>query len=124
LYGASELNLVVSPLAVQPIKKHRMSTSTTVKSPAALNRFRLIAWLEGLSYLLLLFIAMPLKYLADMPLAVKYTGWAHGLLFVLYMIVLLEVAIRYKWSLKQMALGFIASLLPFGPFIFDKKCLH
>ena len=51
----------------------------------SVNRFRIIAVLEGWSYVLLLFIAMPLKYMFDMPLFVKYLGWAHGALFVAYM---------------------------------------
>ena len=55
----------------------------------SLNLFRKIAIAEGISYILLLFIAMPLKYWANMPQAVKYTGWAHGLLFVLYGIFLI-----------------------------------
>src|SRR3546814_10418799 len=64
----------------------------------SLGRFRLIAFTEGLSYLFLLFVAMPLKYLADMPLVVKYAGWVHGLLFVLFMLALLEVTIKRKWT--------------------------
>lgn len=79
--------------------------------------------LEGISYLVLLLIAMPLKYLADMPLAVKYVGWAHGLLFVLYVGFLMIVALIEKWDLKKAFFGFIASLLPFGPFVFEKKML-
>ena len=53
---------------------------------STLGRFRLVAIMEGVSFLVLLGIAMPLKYFADMPLAVKYIGWLHGLLFVLYMV--------------------------------------
>lgn len=101
-----------------------MPVTATARLKNPTERFRLVAWLEGISYLLLLFIAMPLKYLADMPLMVKYTGWAHGLLFVLYLIFLLEVAFRYKWSFKKLFLGGLASLLPFGPFVFDKKLLN
>lgn len=86
-----------------------------------LKRFRQVAVLEGISYLLLLFIAMPLKYMADMPEAVKYTGWAHGVLFVLYASLLLAVWIKYKWSFGKAALIFVASLLPFAPFYVDRK---
>ena len=64
---------------------------------------------------------MPLKYWADMPLAVKYTGWAHGVLFMLYMVVLVMAWIEYKWSFKNAALFGLASLLPFAPFWVDKK---
>lgn len=56
-----------------------------------------------------------------MDWAVKYTGWAHGLLFVIYCVMLLFVMIKYKWSLGKGFLAFIASLLPFGPFILDNR---
>jgi integral membrane protein len=86
-----------------------------------LSLFRKIAVAEGLSYVLLVFIAMPLKYWADMPLAVKYTGWAHGLLFMLYIVLLIMAWVEYKWSFKKSALIGVASLLPFAPFWVDKK---
>ncbi|ALL04985.1 DUF3817 domain-containing protein [Pedobacter gandavensis] len=86
-----------------------------------LSIFRKVAVAEGLSYLLLLFIAMPLKYWADMPLAVKYTGWAHGLLFVMYIVILIMAWTEYKWNFKKVAMIGAASLLPFAPFIVDKK---
>ena len=85
-----------------------------------LKKFRIIALLEGASFLLLLGIAMPLKYLADMPLAVKYTGWVHGLLFIFYVLLLIQVKIEHEWSFKKAGLAFIAALLPFGTFVFDK----
>ncbi len=86
-----------------------------------LKRFRQVAVLEGISYLLLLFIAMPLKYFAGIPEAVKYTGWAHGVLFVLYAVMLIQVWQTYNWKFGKAALVFIASLLPFAPFYVDKK---
>lgn len=80
---------------------------------------RSIAFIEGVSYLVLLFIAMPLKYLADLPLAVRITGSLHGLLFVwLALLTLLAILRRGKawgWGFR---LG-IASLIPFGTFFFD-----
>lgn len=88
---------------------------------STLGRFRITAIIEGVSYLFLLGIAMPLKYLAGLPDAVKYTGWVHGVLFVLYMILLLKVWIQYRWSFGKVLLAFIASLLPFGTFVFDIK---
>ena len=86
-----------------------------------LKRLHVIGITEGISALLLFFVAMPLKYMLDMPLAVKYTGWAHGLLFVLYIGALLHAAFAYRWSIVKIALGFIASVLPFGTFVFDAK---
>lgn len=86
-----------------------------------LKRFRQVAVLEGISYLLLLFIAMPLKYFAGMPEAVKYTGWAHGVLFMLYAVMLVQCWQSYNWKFGKAALIFIASLLPFAPFIVDRR---
>ena len=90
-------------------------------APSSMRHFRFIGVLEGISYLILLGIAMPLKYLADFPHAVKYTGWAHGVLFVLFGVLLLKVWIEYKWSFKKTAVAFVASLLPFGTFVLDRK---
>lgn len=86
-----------------------------------LNQFRKIAFWEGISFIVLMFIAMPLKYWADFPLAVKYTGWAHGVLFILYGVWLIRVKEAYNWNLKRQAAAMIAALLPFGTFILEKK---
>lgn len=93
----------------------------TIMDNRLLSRFCFVATLEGISYLLLLGIAMPLKYFADMPEAVKYTGWAHGVLFVLYAVLLLMCWAKYKWSFGRAAIVFLASLLPFAPFIVERK---
>jgi integral membrane protein len=87
----------------------------------ALKNFRMIALAEGWSFLILLFIAMPIKYLAHRPEMVKYVGWAHGILFVLYIIFLLRVWIKLKWSFGKTVIAFLASLIPFGTFILDKR---
>jgi integral membrane protein len=89
-----------------------------------LQRFRFIAILEGISFLTLLCIAMPLKYLAGMPMPVKINGWIHGLLFILYIIFLLQVRATLKWSFKQTLTAFIAAFLPFGTFVLDAKVLR
>ena len=88
-----------------------------------LARLRVTGLLEGASFLLLLFVAMPLKYLADQPLAVRYVGMAHGVLFLLYLLALVPVALDRRWGFKTLALAFAASLLPGGPFLFDAKVL-
>ena len=85
------------------------------------KRFRFIAILEGISYLLLLFIAMPLKYFADMPQAVKYVGWAHGVFFIFFLLALLQVWILKPWKITKVFVAFIASLLPFGTIIMDRE---
>jgi len=91
------------------------------RSLTDLRRFMLIAFIEGISYLVLLLIAMPLKYYANMPEVVKYIGWAHGVLFVLFCYYLLKVWIGFKWSFGKAALAFIASLVPFGTFLLDAR---
>jgi integral membrane protein len=90
---------------------------------STIGKFRVIAICEGISFLVLLFIAMPLKYFADMPLAVKYTGWVHGILFVFYMVYGLQVKMEHHWNIKKTITAVLASLIPFGPFILDKKIL-
>ncbi|WP_114778618.1 DUF3817 domain-containing protein [Botryobacter ruber] len=95
----------------------------TTFSNTVIGRLRFIGILEGISSLILFGIAMPLKYLADMPEAVKYVGWAHGVLFLLYIAALLQATLLYRWSFLKLAAGVVASLLPFGPFVFDARLL-
>jgi integral membrane protein len=86
-----------------------------------LKRFCWVATLEGISYLLLLGVAMPLKYAAHILEPVKYCGWLHGVLFVTYVITLMLCWIKYKWSFGKVAMIFFASLLPVAPFIIERK---
>jgi integral membrane protein len=86
-----------------------------------LKRFRIIGFLEGISFLVLLGIGMPLKYFADIPMAVKITGWTHGLLFILYIYALIQVHYEYGWTIRKTLIAFAASLIPFGPFLLDSK---
>lgn len=86
-----------------------------------LNRFRLVSFLEGVSYVILLFIAMPLKYFADAPSAVKFFGMGHGVLFILFVLFLLESMRKHNWNYHFSSKLFVASLLPFGTFFMDKK---
>jgi integral membrane protein len=88
---------------------------------SALGRLRIVAFLEGVSYLVLLGIAMPLKYLAGLPQAVKVVGMAHGVLFVLFVIMLIQIATEKGWSFKKSLLSFISSLVPFGTFYADAR---
>jgi integral membrane protein len=87
------------------------------------QRFRLIALIEGVSFLTLLFVAMPLKYAFHYPLPVKIAGWIHGLLFVLYGIALLQVWIIQKWKFTTVLIAFLASFIPFGTFWLDNRFL-
>jgi integral membrane protein len=86
-----------------------------------LGLLRIIGLLEGVSYLLLLGVAMPLKYLFDYPEPIYPTGLAHGLLFTLYVLFVFLVSYQLKWKFNKMSLALIASLLPFGTFVADKK---
>ena len=90
-----------------------------MKSPIPL--LRTIGHVEAISFLLLLGVAMPLKYIAGMPLAVKVVGWAHGVLFVALGLALLQTMIVAKWSLGRSALVFAAAFVPFGPFLLDRR---
>ena len=90
-----------------------------LKSP--IGRLRFIGIAEGLSLLILLCIAMPLKYMADQPEAVKYTGWAHGILFVAYVVAVLIMFYERNWPFRKVVLAFLAAFLPFGTFVFDAQ---
>ncbi|GAA0745398.1 MULTISPECIES: DUF3817 domain-containing protein [Gaetbulibacter] len=87
------------------------------------NTFRIVAFLEGLSYILLLFIATPIKYLADDPQYVKLLGMPHGLLFIAYIILAIMVGSEMNWSKKTSAIVLVASIIPFGTFYIEKKYL-
>lgn len=86
-----------------------------------LKRFGQVAVYEGISYLVLLFIAMPLKYWADYPLAVRWVGSVHGALFVIYILLLLMCWKKHEWSFKRVCLFSLASIIPFATFWVDRK---
>ena len=76
---------------------------------------------EGVSFLVLLFVAMPLKYFAGLPQAVKVVGWTHGLLFIVLCAALLYTTVVARWPLARAGLVFVAALLPFGPILIDRR---
>ena len=88
-----------------------------------LKIFRLTAILEGITYLLIFGLTMPLKYWADIVEPNKVVGMAHGILFILFVVLAGIVCWERKWSIKRFVILFIASLLPFGTFYADKKYL-
>lgn len=88
----------------------------------SLGRFRLVAILEGISYLLFA-ITMPLKYMLDIKEPNMVVGMAHGWLFIAYIILALQNIFKYKWGWKTAGLALAASLLPFGTFVVDHKIL-
>jgi integral membrane protein len=81
---------------------------------------RIVGILEGVSYLVLLGIAMPLKYIYEIPEAVKYTGWVHGVLFMAYIPAVLIARKSMNWNFIWTGMALAASLIPFGTFILDK----
>lgn len=86
-----------------------------------LGRLRAVGIAEGVSFLVLLGIAMPLKYLAGQPLMVKVVGWAHGVLFVGYVLAVFQAAAVYRWPLMRTGVALVASLLPFGTFALEPR---
>ena len=86
-----------------------------------LKNFKIIAIAEGISFLVLLLVAMPLKYMMQIPEPVKYVGWAHGVLFVLYGVLLLQFFIVVKWSFIKTLVAFLVSFIPFGTFWLDAR---
>lgn len=87
------------------------------------NSFKVIALLEGISYILLLFVAVPIKYLANDPQYVKLLGMPHGLLFIAYIILAVLLAPKLKWDGKTLLIVLVASVIPFGTFYIDRAYL-
>ena len=88
-----------------------------------IKSFKFIAFWEGVSLLLLLLVAMPLKYIWQMPQMVSVVGMAHGVLFLAYVVLAFMVYSELKWSLKTLAVVLLASIVPFGTFYIEKKYL-
>jgi integral membrane protein len=86
-----------------------------------LKIFRQVAMVEGISFLFLLLIAMPLKYYFGLPMAVKITGWIHGILFIAYLRLVLTVIDTMKWNWFQTGIALLVSLIPAGTFWLDRS---
>lgn len=91
------------------------------KHQGQIKQFRQISVAEAISFLLLLGIAMPLKYLFDQPEAVKYLGWIHGILFIAYVFQLFYLTTLLKWRFQRLFIYFIAALLPLAPFFVERN---
>ncbi len=85
-----------------------------------INIFKIVSFLEGVSYILLLFIATPIKYLYDNPTYVKWLGMPHGILFVLYIALAVLLKTELKWDVKTFSIVCLLSLIPFGTFFVGK----
>jgi len=90
---------------------------------SSLNIFRIVALLEGASYILLLFIATPIKYLLNDPQYVKLLGMPHGILFVAYVALAFLIKKEFSWTNKEFLMVLLASIIPFGTFYIDRKYL-
>lgn len=86
-----------------------------------IGRLRILAFVEGVSFLVILFVTMPLKYIYAMPQPNKVFGMVHGLLFVLYVFAVIQIKIEQNWNGKKTFLALLASVIPFGTFWADKK---
>ncbi|PCJ79684.1 MAG: hypothetical protein COA57_15485 [Flavobacteriales bacterium] len=86
-----------------------------------IGRLRIVGFLEGISYLVLLGICMPLKYIGDIPESTFFVGMVHGILFIIYCVLVVVVMVKYKWSLMKTFWALLASVLPFGTFVADVR---
>lgn len=93
-------------------------------STVILEKFRKAALAEGVSFLVLLLIAMPLKYVFDVPMAVSIVGWLHGIFFIWYWVAALPLFTVLRWPLERAIGVALASILPFGTFILERRWLR
>lgn len=106
------------------------TTSTSAKpaiSPAtrsALTRYRVIAYIVGVMLLVLLFVAMPLKYLGDNPSAMNVVGPLHGFLYMVYLLATFDLFRRVRWSFPRLVLVALAGTIPFLSFYAERKTTH
>lgn len=88
-----------------------------------LKNLRILAIVEGISMLVILFVTMPLKYIYNNPMPNKFSGMIHGFLFISYLYMVYACNIKQKWDKKTLIILVLAAIIPFGPFIIDKKYL-
>lgn len=103
------------------LQQNYLSLAVNSAAHKIVSRLRTWTLVEGLSFILLLFVAMPLKYFADMPMAVRIAGMAHGVLFIAVGVLLLLAIAKARWSLGRAAFVFLGTLIPFGPFLIDRR---
>ena len=106
--------------------KKRSSTKVKKINDLNLNWFRLIAWLEGLSLLTLLFLYMPLKYWASISLDNNqgWFGWIHGVLQIMFILSLVTLHSTSRVSIRELLSGLLASIFPFGTMIYERRLMH
>ena len=88
-----------------------------------MSLFRIVAFLEGFSWITLLFFAVPMKYIWNVELYVQKIGMAHGVLFIVYIVLAFFLQLKINWSRNHLLIILIGSIVPFGFLYVDKKCL-
>jgi integral membrane protein len=88
---------------------------------AALTRFRVMAWVTGVMLLILVFVAMPVKYIGDDDTLVRIVGVAHGWLYIVYIITALTLAYQARWRPLRTLLVLLAGTVPFASFVAERK---
>ncbi len=91
------------------------------KNSQSLQFLRILGVVEGISFLVILFVTMPLKYIWDMKEPNLVVGMAHGILFIAYCLLVVIVGYKLKWKLLTIFCALLASIIPFGTFVADKK---
>lgn len=99
------------------------NVSISKKMIKQVRNLRWVGTAEGISFLVLLLVAMPLKYYFGWPLVVKYVGWMHGILFMVYVAMVLASIRAMNWSFVRVVLALAASVVPLGPFFLDTSIL-
>jgi integral membrane protein len=89
-----------------------------------IGRFRILAFMEGVSFILILFVTMPLKYLYDIPTPNLVVGMVHGVLFMLYVLAVIQLRMAQHWRSILTIKALVASVVPFGTFYMDRKVLR
>jgi integral membrane protein len=103
------------------------SRTATVVTPAvlgALKRYRVIAYVVGVMLLVLVFVAMPVKYAGDNPALMDVVGPTHGFLYMVYLLATFDLARRVRWGLGKMVLVALAGTIPFLSFVTERKLTH
>jgi len=100
---------------IDSFKRRDQFGSRKITLRTSVGRLRMFGIVEGISFLALLGIAMPLKHFAEMPEAARIVGWVHGILFIGFVVALMLTRDAMRWSFRWTGLVLLAALLPFGP---------
>lgn len=122
MLAATSALCLVAGLAFVGVKGRRQLVTAEVDARLALRGFAVVAWAEGLSFVVLMLVALPLRLAAGIDLDgdTGGLGWLHGVLFIAYLQALSSAGSLLGWSRRDLALGFVAGLLPFGSFAFER----